>query len=232
MLAMWLLRRTAFFPNFAEGHGDRLLALLPGLCILHELYLKCQYVILIDGSLSWKCIWPCLWLLTARTVFRIFYKTFSWVIILNLALIKFSSCQLNFPQQFYMQNYPSLGGFPKSAVRRGQEPPTDINQWQRGDNKHDILIASKYLLVNVKSVTLRWRNPADTPSLKMEIYITSEMHGRHTPSKWCIERTASLWWCPCPRHTASTSSGETADEPKLGPFPNIGSPPSLNVSRV
>ena len=82
-----------------------------------------------------------------------------------------------------MQNYPSLGDFPKSALRCRQEPPTDINQWQKGDNKHDILIVSKYLLVNVKLVTLQWRNPADTPSLKMEIYITNEMHGRHMPSK-------------------------------------------------
>ena len=89
-LAMWLLRRIVFFPNFVGGHGDWLLALLPGLCILGELYLKCQYVILMDGSLSQKCIWPCLWLLTARRVFRIFYKTFSWLIVLNLAQIKFS----------------------------------------------------------------------------------------------------------------------------------------------
>ena len=86
---MWL-RRIAFFPNFVGGHGDWLLALLPGLCILGELYLKCQYVILMDGSLSQKCIWPCLWLLTARRVFRILYKNFSCFIVLNLAQIKFS----------------------------------------------------------------------------------------------------------------------------------------------
>lgn len=230
---MWLLRRTAFFPNFAGGHGDRLLALLPGLCILGELYLKCQYVILIDGSLSRKCIWPCLWLLTARTVFRIFYKTFSCVIILNLALIKFSFLFLS--TEFSSTILHAKLSFSRrfSKIRcASQARTTHINQWQKGDNKHDILIASKYLLVNVKLVTLQWRNPADTPSLKMEIYITSEMYGCHMPSKWRIERTASLWWCPCPKHTASTSSGETSDEPKLGPFPNIGNPPSLNVSRV
>ena len=66
-----------------------------------------------------------------------------------------------------MPNYPSLGDFPKSAVLRRQEPPMDINQWQKGDDQHDILIASKDFWLMAKLATLQWRNPADTPSFKI-----------------------------------------------------------------
>ena len=40
-----------------------------------------------------------------------------------------------------------------------QEPPMDINQWQKGDDQHDILIASKDLLVNGKISNVTMEKP-------------------------------------------------------------------------
>ena len=63
---------------------------VPGLCILGELYVKYQYVILMYDPLSQKCIWLCLSLLTGRTFLRAFWAPASLVIILSLARIKFT----------------------------------------------------------------------------------------------------------------------------------------------
>ena len=60
----------------------------PGLCIL-ELYVKYQYVILMWDPLSQKCIWLCLWLLTAETIPKAFWESASWII--TLSSVQFSS---------------------------------------------------------------------------------------------------------------------------------------------
>lgn len=59
---------------------------LPGLCVLGELYVKYQRVVLVYNPLSQKCMWPHLHLLTGRSELRAFQESASWILILSFPL--------------------------------------------------------------------------------------------------------------------------------------------------